>query len=231
MTEAEIDPYPVSELTTRFGVGRTALYDRINALKIVTTKQGNKAFVSKEQLQHLDELDEHLNEGGIIGNFERVYHTSGEHGEPDEQAYPNSSKTPLGRTSRTEGGGPLGFLRMDVPSVAVLVVNLAVSGIKETLLLIFPAPLSRTEKGLRLSQLRELEEAYEKRWRLSTTELVDLLGLTANTVRGYGEQFEHAGFTFTRSRVSTRERGQVAWKVGKLKEIDDAIDVDTTTLD
>ncbi len=46
MVETEIDPYPVSELTTRFGIGRTALYARLNALTIVPTKQGGKAFLT-----------------------------------------------------------------------------------------------------------------------------------------------------------------------------------------
>jgi len=230
--EAEIDPYPVSELTTRFGIGKTALYARLKALGIVPMKQGGKAFVSQEPLQRLEALDEHLKAGGTLANFEHVQRTSDESGEQDKRTDPVVSHTATGKPSHAEGGdGPLGFFRMDVQSVAVLVVNLAVRGIKEVLLAIFPAPLSRTERGLRLSPLRELEEAYEKRWLLSTTEVSDLLGLSATTVRAYGEQFEHAGFTFTRSRVSTRERGQLAWKVGKLKALDDAIDVATTTLD
>ena len=47
--------------------------------------------------------------------------------------------------------------------------------------------------GGRLNHLRELEEAYEKGWLLSTSEVADLLKLSPATVRGYGEQFEDAG--------------------------------------
>lgn len=66
---------------------------------------------------------------------------------------------------------------------------------------------------MRLAHLRELEEAYEKRWLLSTSEIADLLGLSVNTVRGYGDSFEEAGFIFTRS--GNRSRGEIAWKIGK----------------
>ena len=216
MTETEIDPYPVSELTTRFGIGRTALYDRLKALGVVPTKQGSKAFVSKEQLQRLDALDEHLKDGGAIADFERAPLLSGEYGEQNEQAYPVNPKLPSGKLSRSETGGPLAFFNLDVQAALVLVVDRLNSGMKEALLAVFPSPLSRTERGLRLSHLRELEEAYEKGWLLSTSELADLLGLAAKTVRGYGTQFEQAGFTFTRSEVGSRARGEAAWQVGKL---------------
>lgn len=224
MEEAEIDPYPVKELTTRFGIGRTALYDRLKALGVMPTKQGSKAFVSKEQLQRLDALDEHMKDGGAIADFERATLLSGEYGEQDGQAYPVNSTPSPSELSRSQAGGVLNFLRMDVQTVVIVVregvVNPFIKGLKEVLLAVFPAPLSRVERGLRLSHLRELEEAYEKRWLLSTSELADLLGLSATTVRAYGEQFEQAGFTFTRSEVGTRARGEVAWQVDKLKLMD-----------
>ena len=235
MTNTEIDPYPVSQLTTRFGIGRTALYDRINALNIVPTKQGSKSFVTKEQLHRLDELDEHLKEGGAIADFERVPHSSGLSGEQGEQDYSNSSKSFPGKLSNSEGNGILHFLNMDIPSLAVVarevLIDPLINGIKDVLRSVFPAPLSRTERGLRLSHLRELEDSYEKGWLLSTSELADLLGLTVNTVRSYGEEFEQAGFTFTRSQVTTRSRGQIAWQVGKMKKMNAALDVDATTVD
>ncbi len=231
MVETEIDPYPVSELTTQFGIGRTALYARMNSLTITPTKQGGKAFVSLRQLQRLDALNEHLKKGGALADFERVHRPDGESG---EQADPVLSDATPSRLDRSEASGALGFLRMDVQSaaelVATLVVNPLVGGLKEALLTVFPAPLSRVERGLRLSHLRELEEAYYKGWLLSTSELADLLGLTATTVRSYGEQFEQAGFTFTRT-PATRARGELAWKVGKMKLVEATNDLDTTNLD
>jgi len=223
MVTVELDPYPVSELTTRFRIGRTALYDRMKALSILPIKQGNKAFVSKAQLQRLDDLDAHLKEGGALGDFEPVLTPAGAYGEPDEQAYLVSPNALPGKLSRSQDNGVFDFRRLDVRTVVVVVregvVNPLISGLKETLLVVFPAPLSRVERGLRLSHLRELEEAYEKGWLLSTAELADLLGLSVKTVRGYGEQFEQAGFSFTRSHATTRSRGEVAWQVGKLSQV------------
>ncbi len=130
MVEAEIDPYPVSELTTRFGIGRTALYARLNTLTIVPTKQGGKAFVSLWQVQRFDALHEHLKKGGELADFERVHRSDGESG---EQANPVLSDATPSRLSRSEASGALDFLRMDVQSaaelVAALVVNPLVGGI------------------------------------------------------------------------------------------------------
>ena len=67
----------------------------------------------------------------------------------------------------------------------------------------------------RLSYLRELEEAYLKGWLLSTSELADLLGLTPGTITDYGQEFNDAGFTFT--RAGKRKGGEIAWRVGKPK--------------
>ena len=64
-----------------------------------------------------------------------------------------------------------------------------------------------------LASLRGLEEAYRNQWLLSTSELAQLLKLSPKTVRSYGEQFEDAGFVFT--RAGTRKRGEVAWEISK----------------
>jgi hypothetical protein len=67
--------------------------------------------------------------------------------------------------------------------------------------------------GNRLSYLRELEEAYEKGWLLSPSEVADLLRLSPKTVAGYGQEFSDAGFVFT--RAGTRKGGELAWSIDK----------------
>ena len=66
-----------------------------------------------------------------------------------------------------------------------------------------------------MSYLRELEEACSNGWLLSTRELANLLGLTSGTITDYGEEFNDAGFTFTRS--GKRKGGEISWKVSKPK--------------
>ena len=185
----EIDQFPVSELRARYQIGRTALYERMNTLKIKPTKQGTKSYLSGEQLRRMDDLELHLKSGGGLADFNQ----------PIQQTF----------TKQTE--------QLSIPntqSISPAQSSAIGAVIEEIMQSVFtrinPQP---TQAGMRLAHLRELEEAYEKKWILSTSELADLLRLSANTVRGYGDQFEEAGFLFIRS--GTRSRGEVAWKILK----------------
>jgi len=186
----EIDRFPVSELRDRYQIGRTALYERLNSLSIKPSKQGTKSYVSGEQLRRMDDLESHLKSGGGLADFAQpVQQTFGE--QTEQLSAPNSQAI-----SPTQSSALASMIDGIVHSVFTRIT---------------PHP---AQAGMRLAHLRELEEAYEKKWILSTSELADLLGLSATTVRGYGDQFEEAGFVFTRS--GTRSRGEVAWRVGKL---------------
>jgi len=46
-------------------------------------------------------------------------------------------------------------------------------------------------------------------------ELAELLELTRQTITDYGDEFNDAGFTFTRS--GKRKGGEIAWRVSKPK--------------
>lgn len=65
----DIDPYPVSELQSRYNIGKQAVYNRLEALKIKPEKQGNRSYVNYEQLEVLDGLDEHIARGGTMADF------------------------------------------------------------------------------------------------------------------------------------------------------------------
>lgn len=192
----EIDRFPVSDLPDRYGIRRTALYERLNTLAIKPERQGNKSYISGLQLQVLDDLDAHIKRGGILSDFaERVQRTNGE----------QSEQLSVQLSSQLVPSSPSGLSALIEGAVESLIGRLAP--------LFAPPQVSKV--GMRLSHLRELEEAYEKHWLLSTSEIADLLGLSANTVRGYGESFEEAGFLFT--RAGNRSRGEIAWKVAKVK--------------
>lgn len=58
----------IASLQTRYSLNsRQAVYDRISALKITPAARGK---LSGGQLSKLDELNEHLKSGGILGDFE-----------------------------------------------------------------------------------------------------------------------------------------------------------------
>lgn len=76
----------------------------------------------------------------------------------------------------------------------------------------FLPPLPPAKQGMELA-LKELEEAAEKEWLLSTMNVANLLGQKPSTVSSSGEQFENAGFIFTQR--GNRKDGQIAWLVTK----------------
>ncbi|MEL6385179.1 MAG: hypothetical protein AAFQ89_22490 [Cyanobacteria bacterium J06626_18] len=69
MTEANPERFPVSQLTQRYNVVRSAIYTRIDALGIKPEKVGNRAFLNVEQLTLMDELHEYIQAGGQTAAF------------------------------------------------------------------------------------------------------------------------------------------------------------------
>lgn len=58
-----VDSIPVSTLPDRYEIGRSALYNRINALGISVERRGKLSHVSASQLDQLDQLDTRLKAG------------------------------------------------------------------------------------------------------------------------------------------------------------------------
>ncbi|WP_223211234.1 MULTISPECIES: hypothetical protein [unclassified Synechocystis] len=57
-------------MLTRYNLKtRQSLYNRINALGLEPTRKGNKVLFGDEAVKLLDQLDEHLAEGGTLNNF------------------------------------------------------------------------------------------------------------------------------------------------------------------
>ena len=190
---AQIDRFPVSDLPSRYSIKRTALYERLKALKLKPIKQGNKSYLDGDQLKRLDELHAHIQRGGGITDF------------VTEQKQPNS-----GQTEQTEQTDPTGQLaQINQSGALVALVEVLTSRL-------VPAIVSKlTPPAPPLAHLEALEKAYEKGWLLSTSELAQLLRLSPKTIRGYGDSFREAGFTFT--RAGTRARQETAWKVSKAR--------------
>lgn len=186
----EVDRYPLSQLPSRYGIVRSALYTRLKDLKIEPIKDSKRAYLDDTQLQVLDELHEHIQKGGTTGEFLKQ---KGERG---------------GGLSREERENAL--LQ---PSSGQIVLQ------PSGLVTIVEAIVKRLlpSHGGQLAYLRELEEAYEKGWLLSTSELAGLLELSPRTIASYGQEFEDAGFVFT--RAGTRKKGEIAWEIDKSSNI------------
>lgn len=62
MLPTNLDRFPFSGALDLFGIGKSALHDRLNALGIRTTKVGRNSFIEREDLLKLIELDRFLKE-------------------------------------------------------------------------------------------------------------------------------------------------------------------------
>lgn len=188
-----VDLIPLSQLPNRYGIARSNLYNRLKDLKIEPTKQGRKAFVNEKELKLLDELHAHLSQGGVTSDFIK---------QQDNQ----SSQLVTDSTSEVELSSPVSVQSQSEPTITLQPTAL-ISVVEAVVKRFIPTSTSR------LTYLRELEEAYQNGWLLSTSEVANLLGLAQKTITSYGQEFSDAGFVFT--RVGMRKRGEIAWAIDK----------------
>ena len=188
-----VDLIPLSQLPSRYDIARSNLYNRLKDLKIEPTKQGRKAFVNEKELKLLDELHAHLTEGGVTSDFIK---------QQDNQ-FP---QLVTDSTSEVELSSPVSVQSQSEPTITLQPTAL-ISVVEAVVKRFIPTSTSR------LTYLRELEEAYQNGWLLSTSEVANLLGLTQKTITSYGQEFSDAGFVFT--RVGMRKRGEIAWAIDK----------------
>ena len=186
-----IDLVPLSQLPSRYGIARSNLYNRIKDLKVEKVKQGRKAFVTAADLELLDGLHAHLERGGTTLGFIQIIKKKG-------------------HLAITTADRPASYLtessKESEPIIAINPVAL-VSTIETVVKRMIPPSNNR------LNYLKDLEEAYQSGWLLSTSEVSDLLGFTPKTIASYGDEFSDAGFTFTRAGM--RKGGEIAWSIDK----------------
>ncbi len=186
--KAQIDGFPVAQLPSRYGVARSVVYSRLSALKIEPSKRKNKAYITNEQLQLLDELNEHLKrKGATVAEFQaRV-------GLGDKPAQTEPIRLSDSTQSRQTGQ----LTTLDSLASLELLAEMIATRL--------------TPPAQRLNHLRSLEEAASYRWLLSTSDLSALLKLSPRTINRQ-QSFERYGFIFTRAG---RNGTEIAWSVNK----------------
>lgn len=63
------DKFPTNQLQDRYGINRSVVYNRLEALQLKPQRDGNRAFISGEQLQLMDDFDAHLKAKGRTNEF------------------------------------------------------------------------------------------------------------------------------------------------------------------
>jgi len=180
---------PIAQLLTRYKITKPSLYTRMKGLGISTFKVGRKAYVKAEDIELLDQLDQHLYDGGTIADFVLSNEGSIESPQPLSEELTEASE-PI---PDMQSSGLLKALPMLVNSLADAIAQRITPPVNP------------------LAELEALEKAYEKKWILSTSMLSSLLKLNPKTLIRY-KSFERYGFTFTRSGQVGAEIG---WRVGK----------------
>lgn len=146
----EIDPYPISALQDRYDLdSKQAVYDRINKLGIQPVARGK---LSLEQLDILDRLDKHLEDGGTIKDFINPSSLS-----------PHPGNKPLHEDKSPRIADADGLVTVE--EVCKLIERVA-KAIRPTTY---------------LADYEELERAAEKGWILPTSIVKQLIGVRPTT--------------------------------------------------
>lgn len=184
----ELDSLTIKDLEARYGVARSNIYNRINGLKekgyrMEPEKQAGKSIFNADQVAVMDALDSHIKAGNEIASFPGADGVA-------PASYGLQDKAEL--TYRTQDIEP----KFDQSLMLALMVD-AVAG-----------KLQNLQPADPLVNLRSLEEACDRGWLLSTSQLAQLLGLKSLS----GKEFSRYGFRFTRVG---RNGAESAWRVGK----------------
>jgi len=206
---AELDWVPIKDLSQQYGVSKTAFYNRLAALGVEPMKRGTKSYISSQQLELLNELHQYMHSGGTMADFMELHGFSNTqtNGHQHQSKYPNQAQPSETQTSlphtqfynQTSLASANGNVTQTTP--VVLVTIDALRGL-----------MHQPASSEPLDYLEKLEKCCEHGWILSTSEVSQLLGLSAKTIARYGESFDDSGFVFQRAG---KKRAQLAWQVKK----------------
>ncbi len=181
---------------------RKSLYSRLNGLGITLAKKGNKSYATEEQIALLDQQNEHIKNGGTIDNFEPV----------------KIAEVTVHNTATEQNGNT------DISSLAETTLQSTQLQITPELLenvveAISTAIASKMTPPSPLWFMAELERARASDWKLTTSQVKDLIGVKPTCKKGK-KTFKRGSFIFVKSG---RIGNETAWKV--MKEADDGYKV------
>lgn len=167
--KTEIDNFPVSQLQNRFSLGKQAVYNRLDALGIKPFKEGNRSKITADQLQLLDQLHEHINQGGTMAEFKK-------------SSTVDKAKSPVDKVETGMTKSAANNLELMVQVVSTL----------------DKAYASSTRAKSPLWYMGELKRAADEGWLLTTKEVQELIGVKPRTTKG-GNTYTRGSFSFVKS--------------------------------
>ena len=183
-----IDELPVSALPDRYGVARSQIYNRINALGIETIKRGNKAYVVASQIEQLDQIHVLIQQG---------------------QGLEQAAEMIVGDSPTRQSHGTAGQYSIAPRQDNLIEQSYGTVGQVDLLNLLAAIAQPQSPAPNPLSRFEQLQAIADHDWRPGTKELAEILGLKSLSK----PKFERYGFRFTRAG---KNGGESAWRVEKL---------------
>ncbi len=168
----ELDTIPVGDLQSRYQIGRSQVYSRLQALGIVPEKYNGRSHINADQLASMDALHRHIQSGSAIIDFN-----------------PNRAERVSDSNSRKlsrQNGQIVPAKSGEMVSTAAL--NRIISAQLED--------YETKEPDVDFANLRILDEAVNNRWWLSSSQMRKLLVLVTlpkSPFQRFGFQFKVVG--------------------------------------
>jgi hypothetical protein len=188
-----LDSFAIADLPERYSVARSNIYKRLDGLGIKPEKIGGKAIVNGEQLALMDRLDQHLKADGSIASFNRPVGQS-------EKSH---------ETTGHNGNGAIAKPKQSDQMVTAHQLLSVLERISEVIATP-PPQLPPASTAHPLENIRRIQEAHDRQWKLSTSQLAPLLGTKSLS----GSEVKRFGFVFTRTGKNGAES---AWSISKEK--------------
>lgn len=204
----ELDSLTIKDFEARYSIARSNVNNRIAGLKqkgydLEPEKQDGKNVYNAAQIELMDQLDAHLKAGGSIASFPV----------PDRPDEPSTNLSYVSRDTshssyRTQDNPKLTYRTQDSSNFEPAPMAMTFAGVIDAIATKVVDAFEQQQSVDQLANLRAIEEAYEKGWQLSTSQLALLLGLKSLS----GAEIQRYGFTF--KRVG-RNGSESAWKISK----------------
>ena len=193
----------IKELCDRYNLNsRKSLYRRLNGLGIQLAKKNNKSYATEEQIALLDQQNEHIKQGGSIDNFEPV--------KVAEVTVHNTATEHNGNADISS------LVETQLHSTQLQITPELLENVVEA---ISNAIASKMTPPSPLWFMAELERARASDWKLTTSQVKDLIGVKPTCKKGK-KTFKRGSFIFVKCGKIGNE---TAWKV--MKEADDGYKV------
>ena len=171
LNNSELDRIGTKDLMSKYGIGKTAFYERLKTANVKPVKEGTRSWINKQQLEELDRLNSHLASGGKLEDF--VSQLTEQSAEQFTDHPPNSLVSSSSEIVNANGQSEITQLINAIAAIAI----------------------AQHEP---LRHYKELERACASGWILTSAEVKQLIGVKPQT-KGSDRTFNRGSFCFVKS--------------------------------